>query len=201
MTSDEQDPSPNPDDSSQERPEPINQQIQHSAVSARVPAGIGRGVFSTGAVVFNGQTEFITDFLMRLGSPHGVVARVVLSPQVFGGFVNALRENLGNFNDQFGAPAKLPQPPPGQPQPSITDLYDELKLPEELYSGVYANAVLIGHSASEFWFDFITNFFPHASVSCRVCMSAQQIPGLLDSMNSAFQAFQRGMEGGGQPPA
>jgi len=197
----ENDPTQEPDDSS-DRPAPINQQIQHSSLSARVPAGIGKGVFSTGAVVFNGQTEFITDFLLRLGSPHTVAARVVLSPQVFGGFVNALRENLGNFNEQFGAPAKLPQPPPGTPQPSITDLYDDLKMPEELYSGVYANAVMIGHTASEFWFDFITNFFPHASVSCRVYLSAQQIPGLLDSMTSAFQAFQRGQqEGGGLPPS
>lgn len=179
---------------------PINQEIQHASLSARVPAAVGRGVFSTGAVVFHGPSEFITDFLVRLGTPHSLVARVVMTPPVFEQFINGLRENLGMFSDRFGAPQKLPAPPPGTPGPSISDLYEELKIPEELYSGVYANAVMIGHTASEFWFDFITNFFPRSSVSCRVYLSAQQVPGLLDTATSSYQMYQRRISGEQPPP-
>ena len=43
--------------------------------------------------------------------------------------------------------------------------------------GAYANGVLISHSAAEFGFDFIANFYPRPVVNCRVFMSAPQVPG------------------------
>lgn len=79
----------------------------------------------------------------------------------------------------------------GQKPPSAEDLYDELKLPDEMLSGVYANAVRIGHSATEFSFDFITTFFPRSCVSARVHMAAPNIPRLLDSLTHSFEQFQR----------
>jgi hypothetical protein len=197
-------------------PGTINQQIQHSPVSARIPPHIGRGVFSTGAIVFDGQNEFVLDFVARLGAPHTVVARVVLPHLVFGQFILALRENLGMYEGRFGKPPALPTPQqmqgqpgqggqPGQPggqqpqgsqaqtidnQTTITDLYEQLKLPDELMSGVYANAVMIGHTPSEFWFDFITNFYPRSAVSARVILTAQQIPSILDTMTVSYQRKQ-----------
>jgi hypothetical protein len=231
---------------------PINQQIQHQPVSARIPGQIGRGVFSTGAIVFEGANEFLIDFVQRLGNPHIVAARIVLSHAVFGQFIHALRENLKMYSDRFGAPPKMPTPhtpgtpqegqaggatsgaaapagapasgggaaggaaggapaggsggatptpphPPQQTQHAITDLYDQLKLPDEMLSGVYANGVLIGHSPAEFWFDFITNFYPRSAVSARVFLTAAQIPGLVDALNSSYQAFLR-KHGGGETP-
>ena len=37
---------------------------------------------------------------------------------------------------------------------------------------------MIGHSAGEFSFDFLTNFFPQSAVSSRVFLSAGQAPRL-----------------------
>ncbi|HEX4149088.1 MAG TPA: DUF3467 domain-containing protein [Pirellulales bacterium] len=170
----------------------LNEQIQHVPVSARVPAGVARGVFSTGAVVFEGPNEFVLDFVLRLGAPHSVAARVVMPHQVLLQFLGALRENVKMFDDRFGKPAALPPPPPGEPQKTtIADLYEQLKLPDEMLSGVYANAVMIGHTASEFWFDFISNFYPRSCVSARVFLSAQQVPVLLETLNTSHQAHLR----------
>jgi hypothetical protein len=179
---------------------PINEQIQHSPVSARIPPAVGRGNFSTGAIVFEGPNEFVIDFVIRLGAPHTIASRIVLSHQVFAQFLQALRDNLKMYEDRFGKPPGLPQPKAGEVQnTTIADLYEQLKLPDELLSGVYANAVMIGHTPSEFWFDFITNFFPKSAVSSRVFLTAQQIPGLVDTLNTSLQSHQR-KHGGGHPP-
>ena len=61
-------------------PPPHSQEVRHSQVSALVPKGVARGVFSTGAVVLQGQHEFIIDFLLRMTMPHQVAARIVMTP-------------------------------------------------------------------------------------------------------------------------
>jgi hypothetical protein len=184
-----------------QQPDPINQEIQHAPISARVPPGVAKGVFSTGAIVFEGPNEFVIDFVLRLGAPHAITSRVVLSHMVFGQFAGALRENVKMFTERFGPPPALPAaPPPADPQNTISELYEQLKLPDEMLSGVYANGVMIGHSPAEFWFDFITNFYPRSVVSSRVFLAAQQIPGLLQTLDTSLQAYQR-KHSGGQPPA
>lgn len=180
---------------------PINEPVEHTSVSARVPTHIGRGVLSTGVMVFEGPSEFVLDFVLRLAQPHAIVARIVLSHLVCGQLIAALRENLKAYQARFGPPPSLPVPPPEAAAPhSITDIYESLKLPEELMSGVYANAVMIGHSPGEFWFDFITNFYPRAAVSSRVYMTAQHVPGMLETLITSYQAHQRRL-GGGPPPS
>ena len=247
------------DENNQER---HTQEIRHSQVSARVPEGVSRGVFSTGAVVLQGGHEFILDFLLRISTPQQVVARVVLPIGVVPQMIRALRDNLNNYEKRFGTPtiptplppqvtssaesinvgpgmeapaSEEPTPPvsdavsgasasgtgavgetmtpeaetessaeqqpnpaavnksteAGQKPPSAEELYDELKLPDEMLSGDYANAVRIGHSATEFSFDFITTFFPRSCVSARVHMAAPNIPRLLDSLTHSFEQFQR----------
>tara|TARA_R110002111_G_scaffold262586_3_gene339328 strand:- start:9843 stop:10667 length:825 start_codon:yes stop_codon:yes gene_type:complete len=253
--SDELTPAENNDEFSPER---HTQEIRHSQVSARVPEGVSRGVFSTGAVVLQGGHEFILDFLLRISTPQQVVARVVLPLGVVPQMIRALRDNLNNYEKRFGTPT-IPTPLPpqvtgsadsinvgtgfeapasneptppvsdvisgasasgtgavgetmtpesdaeykpkpetvnkpaetGQKPPSAEELYDELKLPDDMLSGVYANAVRIGHSATEFSFDFITTFFPRSCVSARVHMAAPNIPRLLDSLSHSFDQFQR----------
>lgn len=77
----------------------------------------------------------------------------------------------------------LVSPPP----PDIEQIYDELRLPDALLSGRYANAVLIRHSSTEFCFDFITNIFPRSSVSARVYLSAANVAGLLQSLHRSIE--------------
>ena len=130
---------PNEDSSSQQggpAPQggsaPQSQEVRHSQVSALVPESVGRGVFSTGAVVLQGAHEFILDFLQRMSSPRQLAARVVLPPAVVARLIAALRENLANYERHFGRPAALPQPgqtasqassdstPAGQPQQAVS---------------------------------------------------------------------------------
>jgi hypothetical protein len=194
----------NPDDNPGQ-PEPSNdpgsftQEVQHSQVSARVPEKVGRGVFSTGAMVFQGPTEFVIDFVLRMAQPHHIAARVILPMSIMPSVISALRENLANYQSKFGPPPALPVPPPPAQPPSIEDIYSQLKLPDEMMSGVYANALMIAHSPSEFYLDFITNFYPRSAVSCRVFLSAPQIPGLLNTLSRSYQQYQQKLAGG-QPP-
>lgn len=79
------------------------------------------------------------------------------------------------------------QPPRPVPQPApIADIYDNLKLPDEMLGGVYANMASISHTASEFCFDFIAQFFPRSAVTARVYMAAPRVPELLGSLKRSI---------------
>lgn len=190
---------------SENSPEPqpgaSNEQIQHSPVSARVPTHVARGVMSTGAIVFEGPHEFVLDFVLRMGAPHSIASRIVMSPEVLRQFIGALTENMKMFEDRFGKPTPLPTPPADAPKTTVAELYEQIKLPDEMMSGSYANAVMIGHTPSEFWLDFITNFYPRSAVASRVFLSAQQIPGLLQTLNTSLEAHRRKHGGGQAPPS
>jgi len=192
----------NPDDSSrQPPPDPgaFTQEVQHQQISARVPERVARGVFSTGAMIFQGPHEFVVDFVLRMAQPHQIVARVVLPLSIMPSVIGALRENLGNYTSKFGPPPALPAPPTQPTPPPIEEIYSQLKLADEMLSGFYANAVMIAHSSAEFYFDFITNFYPRSAVSCRVYLSAPQVPGLLNTLTRSFQQYQQKMAQQQQP--
>ncbi|SFJ06090.1 DUF3467 domain-containing protein [Planctomicrobium piriforme] len=88
------------------------------------------------------------------------------------------------------AGAGVPYHPENQPsipqQPQIEDIYQELKLPDAMLSGRYANAVLIRHSATEFCFDFITNVYPRSAVSSRVFLAAPHVVPFLKSLTRSL---------------
>ncbi len=183
---------------------PQTEEIRHSPIGALVPERVARGVFSTGAVVVQGTHEFIIDFLLRMSAPQQVAARVVLSPGVVAQLIAAMRENLNNYEKKFGPPM-VPQAPgsstppvtPAQ-QSSVQELYEQLKLQDDVLSGAYANAVMIGHTGSEFCFDFITTFYPRSAVSCRVYMSAPSVPRFLDSLKHSYEKYREKL--GKTPP-
>ncbi len=180
------------------------QQVRHQQISARVPESVGRGVFSTGAIVLIGQNEFIVDFVLRMTRPHQLASRVVMPHAVMPQFIHALKDNLAKYESRFGKPAELPRPQNEQ-RPSIQEIYDDMKLPDETLSGAYANGVMVGHSPSEFSFDFIASFFPQSLVSARVFLSAPQIPRLLESLTRTYENFKQRVEEqrrqGQDPPA
>ena len=195
---------PNPDDPSEESSKndgPQSQEIRHSHIGALVPSHVARGVFTTGAVVLQGQHEFILDFLLRMQQPQQVVARIVMPPAVVHQFIVALQENIHRYEDRFG-PIHMPTIPNQnqQSRQSAQDLYETLKISDDVQSGTYANAVMIGHSPTEFSFDFITTFFPRSSVSQRVFMASANAQRLLDSMNHSFQQFQERLRNPPPPP-
>ncbi len=180
-----------------ERPEP------NPAVRARVPDHVAEGCFSTGAIVMTGPSEYIIDFLQTIGRPHRVASRVIIPHPVMPQFIDALNTNLDLYRNRFGDPPS-PQPQnqdPNARRPTPQEIYDDLKLPDEVLSGVYANGVMIGHGATEFGLDFLTSFFPQSAVSARVFVAAGQVPRLLDSLRNAVrQLDQRRQSAQGQPP-
>lgn len=175
-----------------------HQEVQHSPATARIPDAVSRGVFSTGAIVMHGAHDFVIDFVQSLAPPRRVVARVALPPSVMPLFVAAMQENLRKYNQSFGAIPRMPAPPPGSgpapTPPPITDVYEQLKLPDEMLSGVYANTVVISHSPAEFCFDFVTSFYPRSAVSARVYLSTPHVPELLDSLTRAMEQYRQKLQ-------
>jgi hypothetical protein len=80
------------------------------------------------------------------------------------------------------------------------EIYDELKIRDEILSGSYANAVMIGHGPYEFSFDFITNFYPQSAVSARVYMGAGHVWRMLDSLKQSWEQVRPRFGFPPQPP-
>jgi hypothetical protein len=83
--------------------------------------------------------------------------------------------------------------PPGP----ITELYEQVRFPEELLGGAFANAVMIRHTPEEFCFDFISSLYPRPIVVNRVFAAAGRIPSFIDAMAGSLERYQAG---GGPPP-
>lgn len=187
---------------SQPSPGPPDPGESNQALRARVPDKVADGVFSTGAIVMTGPTEFIVDFLQTVGRPHRVASRVVVPHAVMPQFIDALQKNLELYRNRFGDPP-VPQAQPPNPdhrRPTPQEIYDDLKMPDETLSGTYANGVMIGHGATEFGLDFLTSFFPQSAVSSRVFLAAGQVPRLLESLQGAVRQLEQRRAGGQAPP-
>ncbi len=74
-------------------------------------------------------------------------------------------------------------------EPSAQDIYDDIRLDSEVENGFYANALMIGHSASEFKLDFIANLYPKSIVTSRVFLSAPQLLRVLQSLKRTYSQF------------
>ena len=178
----------------------MRESIEHQPVSARVPERVAKGVYSTGQLILDSPKEFVIDFLQGMTRPHQVGARVVITPQTMTEFIGALQHNLEGYTRAYGPPPPLPVPPP-QTRPTIQEVYDNFKLADEQLSGSYANSVLIGHGPTEFFFDFITGFYPTPAVSARVLMAAPQVPRFLSMLKTCLEQYQaRHVNKPDQPP-
>jgi hypothetical protein len=89
----------------------------------------------------------------------------------------------------------MPEPPHGHSTSAtgpITELYEQLRFPEELLGGAFANAVMIRHTAEEFCFDFISSLYPRPVVVHRVFAAAGRVPSFIDAMAGSLERFQSG---------
>jgi hypothetical protein len=179
------------------QPDPV-QRIAHHPTSARVPEKISRGIVATGFLAYFGPNEFVVDFLQFIARPPHLAARVIMPPAVAEQFVAVLRENLSRYSAQFGAPPALPKNPQDKPR-AAQEIYDDLKIPDEMLCGSYCNAVMVGHTPAEFGIDFITSFIPTAVVSARVYLAAPRIPALIESMTGLLAQFHRQRAAASQP--
>lgn len=168
----------------------ISGEFRHQQLSARVPEPVARGVFSTGVIVLSNANEFVIDFLCRMARPHQVAARVVIAPAVMPSILAVIRDNIAKYQAKYGPIQPLPKPEIER-KPTIQEIYDDLKLGEDVMCGAYANGLMLGHTPAEFCFDFLTNFFPRSAVSCRVYLSAPHVPRMLESLTQTFSAYQQ----------
>ena len=76
--------------------------------------------------------------------------------------------------------------PPGP----ITELYEQVKFPEDLLGGTFANAVMIRHTPEEFCFDFISSLYPRPIVVSRVFAAAGRVPSFIDAMAGSLERYQ-----------
>jgi hypothetical protein len=195
-------PPPNPQPPEPPKPaDPVTQQVQYSHIAARVPERGNRGVFATHALVLTGNQELVCDFLLRMVPPYMLAARVVLPYTALVPVVKAVSENLDNYRSRFGAPMTPPPPPPNAPQPNIVEVYEQLKISDEVAVGAYANTLMISHTIGEFCLDFILDLFPKPVVTQRIYMSAVHIPGFLNTLKRTLdQLQQRQQQSPPQPP-
>lgn len=175
-------------------------EVQHRQLSARVPEAVARGVFSTGAIIIGGATEFVLDFCLRMVRPHQVVARVVLPPPVLPQMIAALNESIAGYEARLGPIPPLPAPA-SERTPSLQEVYEELKLSDEQLSGAYANVVMIAYGGAEFCLDFVSGFFPRSAVSSRVYMAAPHVLRLRDSLTQTHAEHLRRLAARRNPPA
>lgn len=101
---------------------------------------------------------------------------------------------------QAGGSAHHESPPVHQRRASAQEIYDDLKMRDDIHSGSYANAVMIGHGPHEFSFDFITNFYPQSAVSARVFLAAGQVARLAESLRGAWDQIRHRFPPGGESP-
>jgi hypothetical protein len=96
----------------------------------------------------------------------------------------------------------MPEAPHGHstssPPGPITELYEQVKFPEDLLGGTFANAVMIRHTPEEFCFDFISSLYPRPIVVCRTFIAAGRVPSFVDAMAGSLERYQGG--GGAHPP-
>lgn len=171
--------------------DPVTQHVQYSHIAARVPERGNRGVFATHALVLTGGQELVCDFLLRMVPPFMLAARVILPYTALVPVVKAVNENLDNYRARFGAPMAPPPPPPNAPQPNIVEIYEQLKISDEVAVGAYANTLMISHTIGEFCLDFILDLFPKPVVTQRVYMSAVHIPGFLNTLKRTLDQLQQ----------
>jgi hypothetical protein len=171
-------------------PHAFSHEVHYSGASARVPEKVGRGVFSTGVLVLEGVSEFVLDFLQRMSQPHQIVARVIIPTSFLPRLIAGLREQLDNWRNAYGPLPVLPPTTPPATPPSVEEIYGSLKLPEEVAAGVYANAAFVSFWPASFCFDFISSFYPRATVTARLFLGTAQVPGVLTNLIQAWQTHE-----------
>lgn len=136
----------------------IADMVNNQPVAARVPEHVASGCFSTGSIVTTGANEFVMDFVLRMGKPHRLAARVVVPPAVAAQFASMLEKGIASYEQHFGpaqptpAPLKSPSPSntslPGNTSPMANEIVTGpgMPLPQEPPSAPMPESPPAGHS-------------------------------------------------------
>ena len=168
-------------------------------LSARVPDSVKNGFFCTSVIIVTGSQEFVLDFVQGFETPAVVCARVIIPHAVMGSFAAALKKNLNDYESTHGSftsnnkvefleEESIKEPDkPSSPTPQ--EIYDDLSISDETIMGFYANGVMMRYTDAEFKFDFLSNFLPRATVTCRIFMSAIQTARMSSTISGTYARF------------
>lgn len=165
--------------------------VQSLARPSRVAARVVLAPAVAGQLVI-ALEQAIEKYTASFGQPpqelRPVPPRAVQAPPAAGGAAPPAGEAApAAAASETGNPASQPaQQPPSAQQPPIAEVYDSLKLPDELLGGAYANMASITHNASEFCIDFIAQFYPRSAVTTRIYMAAPRAADLLGSLKRSM---------------
>lgn len=150
------------------------------------------GVFATDVLVFSGAHEFVLDFVQNLEVPIRVVARVVVPRPALAAMIEVMRQgvtvppaptpaaesDLSEVAPVFEAAANAGPTTIQQPK----QIYDDIKVPESLQSGTYANALITAHNDQIFRLDFVAQFCPDPVLTSRVFLTKAQAGQVLGAL-------------------
>jgi hypothetical protein len=113
---------------------------------------------------------------------------VILAPAAARQAAEAMEQSVAAYRARFGV---LPEPAQGSPaeRPSIEEVYERFKLPDDLLGGAYANGVLISFGPAEFALEFVASLYPRAVVASRVFLGAAHLPSLLVSLRANLRRY------------
>ncbi len=86
---------------------------QQQEVKVNFPQELQGGVYSNNMVVSHTKEEFIMDFMMIVPPVGSVTSRVILSPGHMKRMINALQENVRNYEAAFGTIQAAEEPTKG----------------------------------------------------------------------------------------
>lgn len=77
------------------------------------------------------------------------------------------------------------QQPQGQQQQQL-----QVKMPDEVLKGIYANMVQVGHSGEEFILDFMNLFPPAGIVGARIIVSPQHMKRFISALQDNVKKYE-----------
>ena len=87
-----------------------NRPKKSGEVRVSAPADKAAGTYCNVAAIRHSQSEFVLDFVFRLGKEGHLVSRVITNPRHAKALLAALQENIEKYESKFGALAPAPQP-------------------------------------------------------------------------------------------
>lgn len=79
-------------------------------VHVSTPADKAAGNYCNAAAIRHSQSEFVFDFVFRVGKEGHLVSRVITNPGHAKALLAALEENIEKYEAKFGTVAPEPQP-------------------------------------------------------------------------------------------
>jgi len=84
--------------------------------------------------------------------------------------------------------------------PNVEDVYQDMKMPDALAGGCYANGMVIRHDQAMFCLDFISNVYPRSVVTSRVYVPTEAIRRVLTSWQDSMKRMRKPPQAGDQEP-